>query len=105
MRLTARRFRLQPPVVYVADFDLDAASVKPDSGPGSRLRRLGGVLPSGPLRSSKDPQTHAKEIVNEMADALTGDLKQAGVDARRVIAGSGSASNGLASARCVSERR
>jgi hypothetical protein len=80
-------FPAPAPVVYVADFDLDAASVKPDSGPGSRLRRLGSVLPSGPLRSSKDPQTHAREIVNEMADALTGDLKQAGVDARRVTAG------------------
>ncbi len=75
------------PVVYVADFDLDVANVKPDSGPGSRLRRLGGILPSGPLRSSKDPQTHAKEIVAEMADDLTDDLKKAGVDARRVAPG------------------
>jgi hypothetical protein len=87
-------FPAPPPVVYVADFDLDAASVKPDSGPGSRLRRLGGVLPSGPLRSSKDPQTHAKEIVNEMADDLTGDLKQAGVDARRVLPGQAAAATG-----------
>lgn len=72
------------PVVYVADFDLDVANVKPDSGPGSRLRRLGSALPSGPLRSSKDPQTHAKEVVADMADDLTGDLKKAGVDARRI---------------------
>lgn len=75
------------PVVYVADFDLDAANVQPDSGPGGRLRRLGGILPGGPLRPSKDPQTHAKEIVAEMADALTGDLKKAGLDARRVTPG------------------
>lgn len=87
-------FPAPAPVVYVADFDLDAANVKPDSGPGSRLRRLGGVLPSGPLRSSKDPQTHAKEIVNEMGDALTGDLKQAGVDARRVIPGQAAPATG-----------
>ncbi|MGA7780004.1 MAG: DUF4410 domain-containing protein [Paraburkholderia sp.] len=72
------------PVVYVADFDLDVANVKPDSGPGSRLRRLGSALPSGPLRSSKDPQTHAKEVVADMADDLTDDLKKAGVDARRI---------------------
>ena len=75
------------PVVYVADFDLDVANVKPDSGPGSRLRRLGSALPSGPLRSSKDPQTHAKEIVADMADDLTDDLKKAGVDARRIAPG------------------
>jgi hypothetical protein len=75
------------PVVYVADFDLDVANVKPDSGPGSRLRRFGGILPSGPLRESKDPQTHAKEIVAEMANYLTDDLKKAGVDARRIPAG------------------
>lgn len=80
-------FPAPPPVVYVADFDLDVASVKPDSGPGSRLRRLGSVLPSGPLRSSKDPQTHAKEIVAEMAENLTADLKKAGVDARRTPPG------------------
>jgi len=87
-------FPAPAPVVYVADFDLDAAAVKPDSGPGSRLRRLGGVLPSGPLRSSKDPQTHAKEIVNEMADDLTGDLKRAGVDARRALPGQATAAAG-----------
>jgi hypothetical protein len=75
------------PVVYVADFDLDVANVKPDSGPGSRLRRFGGILPSGPLRESKDPQTHAKEIVAEMANYLTDDLKKAGVDARRIPPG------------------
>lgn len=82
------------PVVYVADFDLDVANVKPDSGPGSRLRRLGSALPSGPLRSSKDPQTHAKEIVADMADDLTDDLKKAGVDARRVAPGQTLPSNG-----------
>jgi hypothetical protein len=75
------------PIVYVADFDLDVANVKPDSGPGSRLRRFGGILPSGPLRESKDPQTHAKEIVAEMANYLTDDLKKAGVDARRIPPG------------------
>jgi hypothetical protein len=78
---------LQPPIVYVADFDLDVANVKPDSGPGSRLRRFGSALPSGPLRSSKDPQTHAKEIVAEMAENLTDDLSKAGIDARRMPPG------------------
>jgi hypothetical protein len=75
------------PVVYVADFDLDVANVKPDSGPGSRLRRLGSALPGGPLRASKDPATHAKEIVSDMADDLTDDLKKAGIDAHRIAPG------------------
>lgn len=75
------------PVVYVTDFDLDVADVTPDSGPGSRLRRLGSVLPGGPLRQSKDPQTQAKEIVADMANDLTADLTKAGVDARRLPPG------------------
>jgi hypothetical protein len=75
------------PIVYITDFDLDAANVTPDSGPGSRLRRLGSVLPSGPLRQSKDPQTQAKEIVADMANDLTADLTKAGVDARRLPPG------------------
>lgn len=80
-------FPTPAPVVYVADFDLDAANIKPDSGPGSRLRRLGSVLPNGPLRQSKDPQIQAKEIVADMADDLTADLTKAGVDARRLPPG------------------
>ena len=76
-----------PPIVYVTDFDLDVDNVKPDSGPGSRLRHLGGALPGGPLRKPKDPETHAKEIVAEMANDLTADLTKAGIDARRPAPG------------------
>lgn len=73
------------PIVYVADFDLDVANVTPDSGPGQRVRRLRGLLPDGPgpMGQDKNPQEHARHIVNEMADALTDDLRKAGVDARR----------------------
>jgi hypothetical protein len=79
-------FAAPAPIVYVADFDLDAANVTPDSGPGQRLRRLRGLLPSGPgpMGQDKNPQDHAKHIVSEMADALTQDLKKGGVDARRI---------------------
>lgn len=79
-------FSAPAPIVYVADFDLDVANVSPDSGPGQRVRRLRGLLPDGPgpLAHDSNPQDHAKHIVNEMADALTGDLKSGGVDARRV---------------------
>ncbi|MFM0247757.1 DUF4410 domain-containing protein [Paraburkholderia sediminicola] len=82
-------FAAPVPIVYVSDFELDVANVKPDSGPGQRLRGLRGMLPSGPgpLGKDKNPEDHAKDIVNEMADALTADLKQGGVDARRSAAG------------------
>ncbi|ACD21340.1 DUF4410 domain-containing protein [Paraburkholderia phytofirmans] len=82
-------FAAPAPVVYVADFDLDVANVTPDSGPGQRVRRLRGLLPSGPgpMGQDKNPQEHAKHIVDEMADALTDDLKKAGVDARRSAPG------------------
>lgn len=74
------------PIVYVADFDLDVAQISPDSGPGQRLRRLRGLLPDGPgpLAQDSNPQEHAAHIVNEMADALTDELKSGGVDARRI---------------------
>jgi hypothetical protein len=78
-------FAAPAPVVYVSDFELDVANVTPDSGPGQRLRRLRGLLPSGPgpMGQDKNPQDHAKHIVDEMADALTADLKKGGVDAHR----------------------
>jgi hypothetical protein len=69
-------------VVYVSDFELDAADVQADEGPGSRARRvLGGAL----LRrqSDQDPQAHARAIISGMAHALTADLVKAGIDARR----------------------
>ena len=82
-------FAAPAPIVYVADFDLDVANVTPDRGPGQRVHRLRGLLPGGPgpMGQDKNPQDHARHIVNEMADALTADLKKGGVDARRVTPG------------------
>ncbi|MGF6757648.1 DUF4410 domain-containing protein [Paraburkholderia sp. GAS42] len=75
-------------VVYVADFDLDAAAVKPDDSRPQRARRLiGGLLPTGPVMPEQDPQAHAQKIVASMAGQLTADLTKAGVDARRLAPG------------------
>jgi hypothetical protein len=79
---------LSAPVVYVADFDLDAAAIKPDESPPKRARHLiGNLLPRGPLVPEEDPQVHAQKIVSSMADRITSDLKKAGVDARRLPPG------------------
>jgi hypothetical protein len=82
-------FAAPAPIVYVSDFDLDVANVTPDSGPGQRARHLRGLLPSGPglLGHDANPQDHAKDIVNQMAEALTADLQKGGVDARRSVSG------------------
>jgi hypothetical protein len=76
------------PVVYVADFDLDAADVKPDDSRPKRARHLiGNLLPTGPIVPEQDPQAHARQIVSQMAEAVTDDLTKAGIDARRLPPG------------------
>ncbi|MEM5403478.1 DUF4410 domain-containing protein [Paraburkholderia unamae] len=73
------------PLVYVTDFELDAANVKQDSNPVENAReRMGGVLPR--LRH-RDPQQQADQVVTKMADALVNDLREKGLDARRLPGG------------------
>ncbi|OLL31158.1 hypothetical protein BTH42_13180 [Burkholderia sp. SRS-W-2-2016] len=85
---TAGAPALASTVVYVANFDLDAANVTTDSGPANRARGIvGHLLPEGPVRQQHDPQVRAQEVVELMAQSLTDDLKKAGVDARRVMPG------------------
>jgi hypothetical protein len=77
---------LRPAVVYVADFDLDAAEIKSEPGLlGDRPR----ILPEGPLGiiGRPDPQRQARHLVDLMADTLVDDLRKAGLEARRVPAG------------------
>lgn len=77
------------PVVYVTDFELDAADVKQDSNPVENARPLGGGLLPRPLlhRRDKDPQQQAQQIVAKTADALVEDLRGKGLDARRLATG------------------
>jgi hypothetical protein len=70
------------PLVYVTDFELDAANVKQDSNPVESVRPLGGLLPR-PFQRHKDPQQQAQQIVTKLADALVNDLRAKGLDARR----------------------
>lgn len=100
-------FAAPVPIVYVSDFDLDVANVTPDSGPGQRVRRLRGLLPSGPgpMGKDKNPQDHARDIVNEMGDALTADLKKRRCRRAPSCSRPAITRSGLAGARRVSERR
>jgi hypothetical protein len=74
------------PVVYVMDFELDAANVTPDQSRLSRARRLAGSL--SPLHlTEQDPQKKSQQIVTDMSDTLVADLKRDGIEARRLPVG------------------
>lgn len=74
------------PVVYVSDFELDAANITPDQSRLSRARRLAGSL--SPLHLSEpDPQKKSQALVANMSETLIGDLQRGGIDARRLPAG------------------
>jgi hypothetical protein len=70
------------PVVYVSDFDVDASAGEPASH--GLLANLGH---GGLLGRQADPVAQAHEAVELLADTLTKDLKQAGIDARRAPPG------------------
>ena len=76
------------PVVYVTDFELDAADVKPDENRVDRARGLlQGLRPlRGSQSESNDPQAHAQHIVSALSAQLMSDLTKAGFDARHVNA-------------------
>lgn len=80
----------KPAVVYVANFDLDAADIKAEKGllppPPKLPGPLGNALPPPP-GATKDPQKLARELVDEMSDSLVKDLTKAGLTARRLRTG------------------
>jgi hypothetical protein len=81
---------VQPTVVYVADFELDAANIKTDPAappaPPKAPGLLGKVLPPPP-GAKKDPQELARELVDSMSTAIIKDLTKAGLTARRLPSG------------------
>ncbi len=79
-----------PAVIYVADFELDAADVKAEDGllpaPPKMPGPLGDLLPPPP-GAPKDPKKLARELVETMSQSLVKDLTKAGFTARRLPAG------------------
>lgn len=76
----------KPSIIYVSDFDLDAANVKAEHGllpAPPKLPGLGEILPPLP-GMAKDPQKLARSLVDEMSTALVKDLTRAGLNARRL---------------------
>ena len=77
-------------VIYVADFELDAADIKIDRAapptPPKAPGLLDKVLPPPP-GAKKDPQKLARELVDCMSTAILKDLTKAGLTARRLPTG------------------
>jgi hypothetical protein len=80
----------RPAMIYVADFDLDAASIKSEPGVLAALPKapgpLGSILPPLP-GVPKDPDKLARELVDSMSATLVNDLTEAGLTARRLRTG------------------
>jgi len=88
----------KPAVVYVADFELDAANIESQPGLLPRPRLLG----SGPLGgllqlrpgAPEDPARRASDLIELMASSLVKDLAKTGVTASRWRAGTPTPSSG-----------
>ncbi len=80
----------KPAMIYVADFDLDAANIKSEPGVLTALPKapgpLGSILPPLP-GAPKDPDKLARELVDSMSATLVKDLTKAGLTARRLPTG------------------
>jgi len=83
-----------PRVVYVEDFALDPNIVQTATDLPSQVMARGGVL--GRLRErtsllrptdSSDPQTEARQAVNQLSESIVEGLTRAGIPAQRIAAG------------------
>jgi hypothetical protein len=80
-----------PEVIWVAEFAIDTSNVKKDSGPlggggegvlkGTRVERL------NPLHHKESPEATARNLVEQLAEALTQDLEKNLLPARRSLPG------------------
>lgn len=87
-----------PQMIYVTDFDLEIQDVK--SGPGllpQRKQPMGPRPNIGPRARSaqKDPEVHAREIVDLMASSLVKELTKKELNAQRLNLGNAFPANGL----------
>ncbi len=87
----------KPTTIYVADFDLDADSIKSQPGllppPPKLPGPLGEFLPPLP-GAPKDPGKLAHQLVDEMSEWLVRDLTKAGANARRLARGAAMPASG-----------
>jgi hypothetical protein len=79
----------RPEAIYVADFAIDSAEVKEDAGilgeggllRGSRVQQL------NPLHRHENPEETARRLESLLADALTQDLRNYALPAKRLLPG------------------
>ena len=78
-----------PPVILVADFELEAADVHSEPGliPHPVLGRVGGRLRGQSACAANDAAGCAQEVRELLATSLVEDLQKAGLNARRLAPG------------------
>src|SRR5262245_20086914 len=80
----------KPGMIYVADFELDAANIKAEKGlltaPGKLPGPFGNILPPPP-GAPKDPKILARDLVDSMATSIVKGLAKSELNARRLAPG------------------
>ena len=83
-------------VIYVSDFDLDAANFKQDKG---GITGKGYLLPAPPKsrlrRKRQDPAAAASNLIRLMSESLVADLQKAGFKAQRLASTESTPTEGL----------
>ncbi|HMC73203.1 MAG TPA: DUF4410 domain-containing protein, partial [Terriglobales bacterium] len=83
-------------VIYVSDFDLDAANFKQDKGGITGKGYLLPAPPKSPLRRKRqDPSTAASNLIRLMSESLVADLQKAGFKAQRLASTDSAPTEGL----------
>lgn len=86
----------QDKVIYVSDFDLDAANFKQDKGGITGKGYLLPAPPKSPLRRKRqDPAVAASKLVSLMSESLVANLQKAGFKAQRLASTEPKPTDGL----------